>query len=137
MADKDLISNIAAEEVLAETTIGTDTTTLASIHDNQGFMSLSFLINLTSVTDGSYTIQVTEGDDPGLSDGVLAAADRLLGTLTFDTVDAGKMLRVGYVGHKRFARLEIVSTGTSTGAVLDVKAIDGHPLEAAVANPSN
>lgn len=137
MADKDMISNIAAEEVLAETAITTDTTTLAAIHDGQGFCSVSYLINLTDVTDGDYVIQITEGDDSGLSDGALAAADRILGSVTFDSTSSGKMLRIGYVGHKRFSRIDFVSTNTTTGATLDVKAVDGHPLDGAVPNPSN
>ena len=136
MPDRDMFNNIAASEVLAETAITSNTTTAASIHDTLGFESVTFLINLTDVTDGDYVIRIVEGDDSGLSDGANAAADRLLGRLIFDSVDDTKMLRVGYVGHKRFTRLEIDSTNVTTGATLDVKVVDGHPLAAPVANPS-
>lgn len=135
MADRDMVNNIDAEEVLAETAITTNTTTASSINDSKGFESITYLINLTNVTDGDFTIRVVEGDDSGLSDGADAASTRLLGSLTFAAADSGNMLRVGYVGEKNFQRLEIDSLNVSTGATLDVKVVKGHPLTAPVANP--
>jgi len=136
MADRDMANNIGAEEVLAVTAITTNTTTAASIHSSVGFEALTYLINLTDVTDGDYVIRIVEGDDPGLSDGVDADATRILLTTSFDSTNDTQMLRTGYVGHKKFTRLEIDSTSVTTGATLDVKALDGEPLTAPVANPS-
>jgi len=135
MPDKDMVNNVDAEEVLAETAITTNTTTVSSINSSVGFESITYLINLTDVTDGDFTIRVVEGDDSGLSDGADADATRLLGTLTFAVADSGNMLRVGYVGGKNFQRLEIDSLNVGTGATLDVKVVKGHPLTAPVANP--
>jgi len=138
MADKDMISDIASEVALASQDITSNTTTVGAIHDTQGFCSASFLIEAGTITDGDYVVRVVEGEDPGLSDGADAAADRLLGVTSYDSTQTGKSLRTGYVGHKRFIRLEIDSTNVTTGtAATDAKAVLGHPQDGAVANPSN
>ena len=138
MADKDMISDIASELAIASQDITANGTTVGAIHDTQGFTALSFLIEAGTITDGDYAVRVVEGDESNLSDGADAAADRVLGVVAYDSAQTGKSLRVGYVGHKRFARLEIDATNVATGAAgVDAKAVKGGPLEGPVPNPSN
>ncbi len=136
--DRDKISDMAAELAIASQDITANGTTVGAIHDTQGFCAKSFIIEAGVITDGDYVVRVVEGEDSGLSDGVDAADDRLLGVTSYDSAQSGKTLRVGYVGHKRFVRLEIDATNVATGATgVDAKCIQEMPLEGPVANPSN
>jgi len=130
----DLFSNIKPQVALDFGTISTDTTTAGNIIDTQGFQSVVFGIITGTVTDGDYTILIQDGDESNLSDAANVADAYLRGTeagasFTADT-DDDKISKIGYIGIKRYVRMSIVSTNTSSGAVIGGYAILGNPIVA-------
>jgi hypothetical protein len=134
--ERDLHSNIDDRVALDPQAIGSDTTTVGNIIDTAGYESLEFLLWTKTVTDGDYAWKIEHGDDSGLSDAADVASTDLLGVLTGFTADTddNKVNRVGYIGKKRYVRMSVVSTNTTTGVdAIGGIAILGHPKRAPVA----
>lgn len=123
---KDLYNKILQKVAFNTQAISTDTTTNGEIIDLQGFDSATFIIQSGSLTDGTYTPLIHEGNESDLSDaGAVADAD-LIGTeaaAAFSATDDNKSKRIGYVGGKRYIRLSLVSASTSTGGTLSAVAV--------------
>jgi len=127
---QDLYNEIKQINALDIQTIASNTTTAGDIIDTAGYSSLTFVFQTGTLTDGDYTVLIQDGDDSGLSDAAAVADTELLGTeagasFTADG-DDNKTSKIGYVGVKRYVRLSIVSTSTSSGAVVGAIAILGH-----------
>jgi len=124
----DLHHSIKQAVALDFQTISTDTTTAGNIIDTAGFESLEFIVGTGTVTDGDYAFKIEDGDDDGLSDNDDVDSTLILGVLTGFTADADddKALRVGVLSKKRYVRLSIVSTNTSSGAEIFAVAVLGH-----------
>ena len=132
----DLHNNVNAAMALKEAAITTDTTTVGEIIDTKDFGSLEFIVSSGTITDGAYALKLEEGDDSGLSDAADVSADNILGDLVgFVAADDDAVKRVGSIGKKRYQRLSIVSTGTTTGAdSIGAVAVQGNPKQMPVAN---
>jgi len=130
MASQDLYNSIKQINALDIQTIGTDTTTNGDILDTQGYESVTFLFQTGTVTDGDYAVLIQEGDESDLSDAASVADADLIGTEALASFDAdtddNKTTKLGYKGNKRYVRFNIVSTNTSSGAVLGAMAVLGH-----------
>lgn len=131
----DLHSNVKQVVALDSQDITTDTTTVGNIIDTVGFESLEYVIQSGTITDGTYTLILEEGDDSGLSDAAVVPAAEVLGVLTgFVAADDDAAKRVGSIGKKRYQRLSILSATTTTGATkMSSVAVLGHPKSAPVA----
>lgn len=106
--------------------ISTDTTTAGTIIDTRGYEAVEFIFFSGARTDGTYTPLIEESDDSGLSGSNAVADEDLLGTEAAAAISAANTVkRIGYVGHKRYVRLSVVSTGTSSGATVGAVAILG------------
>jgi len=128
MASRDIHNNLGAVVALNIGAISSNTTTNGAIVDTQGFEAVEFFIQSGTLTDGSYAPTVTEGNASDLSDGSATAAGDLLGTLagaTFAATDDNAVKKIGYKGGKRYVRLNIVSTGVTTGGTLGAVAVKG------------
>lgn len=126
---KDLFNNVVIKNALNTQEIATDTTTAGVIIDTAGFESLTFAVQSGTLTDGSYTVLIQEGDNSSLTDATAVADADLLGTeagASFALADDNKVTKIGYLGTKRYVRLSIVSAGTTTGGTLGAVAILGH-----------
>lgn len=125
MAVKDIRSDILQDLALSAV-IGTDTTTNGFIIDTASFeLGLMFAPLVSVFTDGVYDFTLEEGLDPGLSDAVLIPSDKLIGTLadlqlTAVTAQGDPMPTIGVFSNKRYVRINVVSTGTTTGASVQV-----------------
>ena len=130
MGQRDLHNHLNQKVALDTAAISSDTTTVGNIIDMQGFESLEFLLQLGAITDGAYAVLIEDGDDSGLSDAAAVSDAFLLGleaTAAFTATDDDKVSKIGYIGPKRFVRLSIVSTGTTTGAAaVGATAVQGH-----------
>lgn len=108
-------------------------TIVGNIIDTKGYGSLEFLIWSKTITDGTHTVKLEEGDDAALAD----AADitDVLGTLpALVAADDNAVKRVGEIGKKRYKRLSIVSTDVTTGVdAIGALAVLQHPYSAPVA----
>lgn len=126
MASVDINFGMAVIQAFDSAAISTDTTTVGlDIDMNDGtndFEALEIILNCSAFTDGSYTIDLKESDDDSTYTAV-AAAD-ILGTNTA-IVAINTPSHIGYVGKKRYVRVSVVSTGTTTGATLAAVAIQG------------
>lgn len=130
----DLHDNCEVANALDSSTISSDTTTNGEIIDTAAFHGLEFILKSGAITDGAYTVALTEGDDSGLSDGTAVSADDLLGSIAFADTEDNVAKRIGYIGKKRYVRLSIVSTGTASGGIFDGVAVKYAPFHAPVAN---
>lgn len=124
----DLHNELTQTVSMAPIAIATDTTTAGAIIDTQGFAGLEFVITSGVLTDGAYTVTLEEGDNSALSDTAAPSSDFLTNTLAsvaFALTEDGTTKSIGYVGHKRYVRLNIVSASTSSGGLFAVTAIQG------------
>jgi hydrogenase maturation factor len=133
MPRAEIASKLETRIALSPRVINTDTTTVGAIIDlqenNRGAM---LAIMSGTVTDGSYVPLIEEGDASNLSD-ASAVADADLyrkgvaagqeADATFVAADDNKIKKISYLGKKRYIRLSIVSTGTTTGALISAFAI--------------
>lgn len=112
-----------------------DTTTAGNIIDTAGFESIEFSVVTKTVTDGVYTVLLQDGDASNLSDAATIDSDLTLGTLpVFVLTDDDAIKRIGCISKKRYVRLSIVSTGTTSGVdAMVATAVLGHPQSAPVA----
>jgi hypothetical protein len=126
---QDLHSNMKVVPALTpRAAIATDTTTVGSEVDLQGYEACEFIIASGVLTDGSYTLLIKESDTSGSGYTAVADAD-LLSTEaaeSFAATDDGEVHKIGYVGHKRYVRLSVVSASTSSGGFLAAVAVLGH-----------
>jgi len=131
---KDLMSNVDDRVGMNIQAISTNTTTSGAIIDTAGYESLVFVVQSGTLTDGTYTIALQEGDNAALSDAATVASANLIGSLpVFAATDDNVTKRIGFVTTKRYARLQIVSTGVTTGGTLGCVAVLGDPATAPVA----
>jgi hypothetical protein len=132
MSHLDMKNNVDVVNALDIQAISTDTTTNGDIIDTKDFQSITFVLQAGTLTDGTYTVNIQVGDDSGLSDAADASADELIGTEpALDTSNTTG--RVGLITNKRYARLQVVSTSTTSGGTLGAVCVKGHPLVAPVA----
>ena len=132
MSVKDLHNNVFGLVALAPVAIATDTTTVGLEIDMQGFAAIEFFISTGVVTDGDYSLILTESATSGGSFTAVADID-LLGTepaWTADTDDA-KIGRIGYIGSLRYLKATVLSANTTTGALINITAVQGTPNDAA------
>ena len=131
MAKRELKSTTSPVVALNTTAISSDTTTNGEILDTAGFESILFVIQSGTITDGTYTPLIQEGDNSGLSDAAAVADADLTNTeasVAFAATDDNAVKSIAYVGDKRYVRLNIVSASTSSGGTLSAVAVKGDPL---------
>lgn len=127
MSSQDLHNKIKTSVGLDIAAITTDTTTNGNIIDTQGFESLEYILVSATITDGDYVPAMVHGDAANLSDAAAVPTDFIVGSyadasFTEDT-DDNQTRRVGYVAHKRYVRLDIASTSTTSGGTLGAIAV--------------
>ena len=126
-AKADLKNNIKVKKAF-DAAISTNTTTSGVIIDTLGYRSVMFTLLCHAFTDGTYTPLIQEGDESNLSDAAAVEDTYLIGTEADAAIDANdEITTIGYAGTKRYVRLQVVSTGVTSGASLYGVANLGHP----------
>lgn len=121
----DLHNNISVKNALNSQSVSTNTTVNGNIIDLLGFGALEFAIFQGAYTDGTYTYNIQEGNASNLSDAAITNASNVFGSLPAVNAVNG-VARVGYrVGAFRYVRLQVTSTGVTTGANVGAIAILG------------
>lgn len=127
MATRDLKNDVlpAASLHPAATTDGTRT---GAAVDLAGYNSATVQVNVGAWTDGTHTPSLTECDTVGGSYTAVAAGD-LIGSFTAisGTGQQNAIQSVGYKGTKQFLKAKLVTTGSTTGAVVGMSVLKGHP----------
>ena len=124
---RDLYHNIQASQAIAPQTVNASAVN-SSIINMAGFNSVVFTVSAGAITDGSYAVTLTVGNQANLSDGIAADPIYILGTLpAFTTANANATLRFGYNGNFQYLQLTLTPTGTTHGGLFSATAIQGHP----------
>lgn len=108
--------------------ISTNTTTEGAILDTRNAEQIDFTAFLSEFTDGSYELQIFQGEQSDMSDEVQVASVSIKPTslndnkLTFTAaVSQGDVLeKLGVMDNNAYMRAKIVSTGVTTGATATV-----------------
>lgn len=118
---KDRTSEKKIDVALTPQAISSDTTTNGEIIDTADYGALTFVLFTDAVSAGDVQALIQDGDDSGLSDAAAVADDFLIGTEAGTNIDAAhSIVKIGYVGKKRYVRLSAV---TDNSANLTVGAI--------------
>lgn len=134
MVRKDLHNSTEEVNAFHAQVISSSTTTHGQIIDTQGYSALEFIIQVSSWTDGTYTVLLEEGNAANLSDAATVNSVNVFGALPAPASN-NAVARVGYrVGAKRYVRLSIVSTSVTTGATVSAVGLLGAPDQ--MATPS-
>lgn len=143
-ANSDLHNNISAKRVVGPVAIGANGTVTGKIIDRQGYGGVEFITSYGAITTTGTvaTVVAFEGDVTGTMTSVAdadllgteALASRLGGATTSGT-GANVSKRLGYKGTKRYVRVDVVKTGTTSVGCVAVSAILLNPAVAPVANP--
>lgn len=112
-------------------TIATNTDTSGGITiDTQGYGKVGFALYAGAFTDGAYLLEITETDN---ADGTTGAADVPAYTVQQTVSASNTVKKVEAVPTKRYVRLNIASTGTTTGCVFKgAVAVLSEPINAPV-----
>lgn len=125
MATRDMRSS-QLQKLIMNQAITTDTTTDATVIDIANFdKGVTLSLAATVFTDGSYTLQFEDSPDNSVFTAV--AADKIIGpgatvTALTDASVPDDLATVGVFSVDRFLKVQVVSTGTSSGATIAVLA---------------
>ena len=119
-------NNTLPVKALAIAAITTDTTTNGIAVDtglySNNFRDVTFVVLSGTLTDGAYAITVEESDSSGSGYGAVAA-DRVLGSLpSYTDSDDATLKSFGVRPTKRYVRLVVTSTSTSSGGTMSAVA---------------
>ena len=125
----DLHSKIKVASVITPTAgAAAGASVVGSIIDTLGFESFEYAIHSGTITTGSFSVTLEEGNVSNLSDATAVPAANLLGASpTFVVTDDNQVRRVGIIGKKRYQRLTLVGASTPVGA-FSVVAVLGNPV---------
>jgi len=131
--NREHISNFAFGAAIVAAAVSTNTTTNGAWIDTKGYGSLGFDMFTNAYTDGTFTPLIEEADEDDKSDAAAAADSALTGAEANAAIAAAGASKIGYIGTKRYVRLSLVSTGTSSGATVGARYQLGNPDVAPVA----
>jgi hypothetical protein len=131
LSGRDLYHNTKPAVALNIQSIATDTTTAGTTVDLHGYGGVQFVAMTGTITDGDYLFKVYESDTADMS-GETVNTTTLNGTPANWTAnsDDNKIVTWDYRGVKRYVRLKVVSTSTTTGGYLGAAAIKFAPTHA-------
>lgn len=127
---RDLVHNIGVAQALVPAVISATTTGTAI--DLSGFESAAFVISTGAIVgSGDFTAKVQESDTTTDGDFADVAASSLQGTLPA-SLAANSIVKVGYAGFKKNARLVITKNG-GTSIAISAAVVKGHAAQRPVA----
>lgn len=109
-------------------TISTNTTTNGNTIDMAGYNALTFIISTGNITDGTYVPNIQGSNDNGATWTNLnstAGTGEIIGTYANATLTATSdniVKTIGVASNYRYYRIQLVSTGVTTGGILGVVA---------------
>jgi hypothetical protein len=139
MATKELLTVSLPVSGLNYAHITGNTTTVGNIIDMQGYEGLKFIISGLTITDGTYTPLIEDGEASNLSDAAAVIDDYLVGGTLHGVTpvilpEANAAItasntekQISYIGKKRYVRISLVSTSVSSGGYLHVVADKEYP----------
>jgi hypothetical protein len=108
-------------------------TATGSMVDLSGYESALVLVDAGTWTDGTHTPSLEDSDDDStyaaVAAGDLVGSFTVINGATLDDV----IYKVGYVGKKRYLKAKVTVSGATTGAILGMLVVRGHPRHMPVA----
>ena len=127
---RDLAHNIGVVAAVAPAVL-TATNTSAAL-DMIGFQSAAVIVNTGAVVSaGNFTAKLQESDTETAGDFTDVAAEHLVGEFP-DSLAADSVVKVGYIGHKRYLRT-ILTKNSGTSIAAGVVLVKGGALDRPVA----
>jgi len=83
---------------------------------------VTYAVHSGLVTDGTWTFSIRESDDNSTYTDSSATSSEM-GTCVFISTDDDATKEIGYKGAKRYVKIRVISTGSTTGALLGATAI--------------
>jgi hypothetical protein len=117
MANRDFASNIAVGVSVAPDGNRTSSVTGSSV-DLQGADSAAAVVHFGSITDGTFTPKLQESDSSGSGFSDVASSDLAQSFSDATSSESDTTQEVSYIGNKRYIRVVVSATGTSTGGKL-------------------
>lgn len=122
MANFDLKTKVSVANALDVTAVSANGATSGEIIDTKGFGSIVFVPFTGTLTDGTYTLSIQEGDNSALSDA--ATATDIIGSAALST--SNSVGSVGYYGKKRYVRAVVTASSVTTGGSVGAVAVLGN-----------
>lgn len=135
MATRESASSVKYVRGFDATEITATGDTLGEPVDTLGFNSVTLAISSWNGvwSDGTYTVEVFEGDTSGGSYTQVTNAGDLVTASGTEALSAdNKAAWIGYVGNKRFVKINVAATAVSSGAFISGWVMLGHPRVAPV-----
>lgn len=114
---------------IAAKTDGTATGTTADLSTASDFNGALVVFQVGTKTDGTHLCTVEESDD----DSSWATTTNLNGSIPAN-VTSNTDIAVAYLGSKRYIRAKVVTSGSTTGAVIGASVIKANPRVATAAS---
>lgn len=142
---RDLHNNIKQVLAVAPVALGATGANTGRVIDRKGYAGVEFLIEYGAITTTGTVVTpvLYEGDTTGalasVANADLIGTEALAGLAasTDRTSGSGKLVtkRLGYKGNKRYVRLNLNGTGTTSVGIVAASAILFNPEAAPVSNP--
>ena len=135
MATRESASSVKYVHGLDFTNITGDGDTVGAEVDTDGFNSVTLAISSWNGTfsDGTYEVEVLESDTSGGTFTQVTEAGHLVsqsGTVSLSADN--KSAWIGYVGIKRYVKIQVAASSVSSGAFINGWVALGHPHNAPV-----
>lgn len=132
---EDLHHSCNGINALTTAAISTNTTTSGATVNRNDYLAIEYFVKLEAVVGtGVFALKVQESDDGSTWSDV--STEETLGAASFDaaTDTVGAVKRIGSVSKKQYSRLQIVSTGVTTGSSFNAIAVLANPRDEPVAD---
>jgi hypothetical protein len=133
---RDAYSNVTVRATLpiATRTASANGTGVDRYLNGAEFQDALIIVHTGTITDGTHAIDVQESDDNTTFTSV--AASELQGTEpSIGAADDDKMFVVGYKGLKRYLRIAVTASGTTSGGTYGASVLLANPRVAPVVHP--
>lgn len=133
---RDAYSNVTVRATLAiaTRTASANGTGVDRYLNGAGYQDALIIVHTGTITDGTHAIDVQESDDNTTFTSV--AASELQGTEpSIVAADDDKMFVVGYKGTKRYIRVAVTASGTTSGGTYGASVLLANPRVAPVVHP--
>lgn len=125
MASKDLYHRIKVAQNIESKAI--TTTATGSAQDTAGYESVTAIVNIGVVTDGTHTLTLQESDTTTNGDFTDVGAGDLMGAFASVTSSTDELVQsVGYKGGKRYVRIKDTVSGATTGGLFSATIVLSH-----------
>ncbi|MFB6626508.1 hypothetical protein ACFCWD_29070 [Streptomyces sp. NPDC056374] len=132
----DAYSNVTVRETLAiaTRTASANGTGVDRAGGGAMFQDALVIVHTGTITDGTHAVDIQESDDNSSFTSV--AASELQGAEpSIVAADDNKLFVVGYKGLKRYLRVAVTASGTTSGGVYGASVVLANPRTAPVVHP--